>query len=220
MPKKKKEVLVSESSESDSESSESEEEQVSEEEVSEEPVVVETDVKLEEKSKKKKETNFENAFDELIKITSELSAAQTQLVEVNKTTLKLQQVIKKLNKKLSNCGKELKKQHDKAVKKASKEKRKRKTPNTGGFNSPKEIPPILREYIGKELLPDDVKLLKRPAVLKLLNQAFIRDHVKDGQIAVLNKKVAKKLGRKNKEKIEFRQFQTFLASFYKTAQSQ
>lgn len=219
MPKKKEKELVSESeSESDSDSSDSESEHSS----VEEETVETTDVKLEEsndnsKDKKvKKQVNFETVLDEQRQLLEQLETVQNNILELNKQQQKEHSSLKKIYKSLKRLDVVLEKHHAKDLKIASKERRKRKTPNTGGFNAKTEVPKILREYIGKELIPDDDVKLSRPQVLSLLNKAFKRDNLKDGQVTKLNKKVAKKLGRKKDEVIEFGEFQTFLASFYKT----
>ena len=134
--------------------------------------------------------------------------------EYQKEQNSYQSQLKKLYKKLAGLDKSIETLHNKEMKVASKEKRKRNKPNTGGFNKPDKIPDALRKYIGKDLLPDDVTELPRPKVLSLLNTKFKEDGLKDGHVTKLNKKAAKALGKDKGTEIKFSEYQTFLAGFY------
>ena len=124
--------------------------------------------------------------------------------------------IKRLNRDIAKKDKVTDKLHLKDIKVASKEKRKRTKPNTGGICEPREVPQVLRKYIGTELLPTDTKLMKRHEVCKLFHAALKRDQQKtDRKIVISKKSVAKALGVKKGTVVEFKDQPTFLASFYK-----
>lgn len=165
--------------------------------------------------KKKIQKSYIDYNEERIVLIKERNDEQTILFELIKKCMQQNMTIKKLNNKINMIDNSLVKSHKKEVKVASKEKRKRITPNTGGFNKETEIPKILRSYIGKEILPDNILKLARHKVLHLLTLALKRDKLKDGKITTINKKAAKKLGVKNGMIIQFEEHQTFLASFYK-----
>ena len=136
--------------------------------------------------------------------------------EYTKSILANNREIKRINKEISKKDKVTDKIHIKDIKVASKEKRKRTKPNTGGICEPREVPQVLRKYIGTELLPDNNVLMKRHEICKLFHAALNRDKQKnDRKIVISKKSVAKALNVKKGTVVEFKDQPTFLASFYK-----
>lgn len=112
---------------------------------------------------------------------------------------------------------QMSKAHDDEVKKARKEKPKRKGNMNGGFCKEKPVPLVLTQYLGLE--PD--VMLKRIEVMSMLNKKFKDAGLKNGQNSTLDSETAKALGKKEGRVIEFGNFQKFLKEFYvEEAQSQ
>ena len=105
------------------------------------------------------------------------------------------------------------KAHEEEVKKATKEKPKRKGNKEGGFNKPKLLPPVLIKFL--KLEPGT--LLPRPAVMKMMNNALKEKGLKEGQDTTLDAATAKALGKESGRVIGFKEFQSFLKEFYNEA---
>lgn len=103
--------------------------------------------------------------------------------------------------------------HDAEIKKATKERPKRKGNKDGGFNKETPVPPTLIKFLGLE---DGIKMA-RPKVMSLLNSSFIAKGIKQGQITTLDPATAKALGKEKGRVIEFTAFQSFLKEFYQEA---
>ena len=198
--------------------SDSEDESVSDNEsvVSEEEVVEEQDIQVTVKKVTKQKLSYSDVKESIIELRAKRDLLLEENDEFNKSILTNNKEIRRLCKEILKKDKILDKIHMKDLKLASKEKRKRTKPNMGGICEPREIPQTLRKYIGKEMLPDDIKLMKRHEVCKLFHAALKRDkQKKDRDILISKKSVAKALGVEKGTTIQFKDQPTFLASFYK-----
>ena len=123
----------------------------------------------------------------------------------------LQSKIKKIKKEFQSIKKKLPKTYDNEIRKAKKEKRKRKGPNNGGFQLKKKVPKKIQLYLNLE---ENIELT-RPEVVHLMNEKFKSTGERNGKKIILNKNTAKHFGLgKKKFLIEFSGFQTFIAKLY------
>ena len=202
--------------ESDTSDEEVDEPEVDEPEVDEPEVVEPEVVQVNVKKITKQKLTYYDIKDSI----TELRTKRDILIEENdeyiKNILINNREIKRINKEITKKDKVVDKIYIKDIKVAGKEKRKRTKPNTGGICEPREVPQILRKYIGKELLPDTDLLMKRHEVCKLFHAALNRDKQKsDRNIVISKKSVAKALCVEKGKIVEFKEQPTFLASFYK-----
>lgn len=140
---------------------------------------------------------------------NKLDLEQDDLInEIFDKTKKIKSEKKKLNRSISNLDKKLTNIIEKEKLQATKEKRKRKGPNNGGFNKKSQVPKTLRVYLNLE----EDKLTTRPELIHLFNEKIKKDGFRDGKKIILkNKKVAKLFGKKKNYVIEFSKLQTFIA---------
>ena len=117
---------------------------------------------------------------------------------------------KKVERELFNLTKRLPKLQQSELATASKQKRKRKGPNNGGFNKSVPVPKILVKYLNL----DEGTELSRPKVMSLLSTKFKEKGLKDGKKIILDKKAAKVFGKKSGYVIEFKDQQPFLKEIY------
>ena len=168
-----------------------------------------------ENSKKtKKVITFSEEFSKLEKLRTEeveYRSDKDKLIKAHEEKLKeLNTKLKKNSIDQKNIITSLQSIHNKEIKVASKEKRKRTSKNTGGFNRQERVPKTLLEYLGLE----EGTMLPRPQVVHLLSEKFKKEGLKNGQVVELDKKNAKKLGKEKGYRIEFKDNQPFVASFY------
>lgn len=210
MPKKSEKKHYIES-ESENESVSDNESDMSDEEVVESQVV---QVKVKKITKQK--LTYSDVKDSITDLRTKRDLLMEENDEYTKSILSNNREIKRINKEIAKKDKITDKIHSKDIKVASKEKRKRTKPNTGGICEPREVPQVLRKYIGKDLLPDSSLLMKRHEICKLFHAALNRDKQKtDRKIVISKKSVAKALNVKKGTVVEFKDQPTFLASFYK-----
>ena len=198
--------------------SESENESVSdnESEMSDNEVVKPQVVQVKVKKITKQKLTYSDVKDSILDLRTKRDLLMEENDEYTKSILANNREIKRINKEISKKDKVTDKIHIKDIKVASKEKRKRTKPNTGGICEPREVPQVLRKYIGTELLPDNNVLMKRHEICKLFHAALNRDKQKnDRKIVISKKSVAKALNVKKGTVVEFKDQPTFLASFYK-----
>ena len=198
--------------------SESENESVSdnESEMSDDEVVKPQVVQVKVKKITKQKLTYSDVKDSILDLRTKRDLLMEENDEYTKSILANNREIKRINKEISKKDKVTDKIHIKDIKVASKEKRKRTKPNTGGICEPREVPQVLRKYIGTELLPDNNVLMKRHEICKLFHAALNRDKQKnDRKIVISKKSVAKALNVKKVTVVEFKDQPTFLASFYK-----
>ena len=193
-------------------------EEVQVEEVNED--ITELKVESDESTKKvKKVVAFSEEYGKLETLRTEeveLRSEKDKLVKLHEEKLKeLNSKLKKNRVEQKNIFERLPTLHNKEIKVASKEKRKRNGKNTGGFNKEVPVPKILANYLGLE----ENTMLARPQVMHLLSEKFKKENLKDGHKTVLDKKNAKKLNRTEGYEINFKDNQSFLASFYNSDNS-
>jgi|SaaInlStandDraft_1057018.scaffolds.fasta_scaffold68446_2 hypothetical protein len=124
---------------------------------------------------------------------------------------KLKTVYKNLKQEIKTSNRELKK--------ASKNKRKKSKPNKSGINEPRDIPAILKKFIGNQILETyndykNDKKLSRSKVFSAFHKKMNQEGCKDGQKLVINAKVAKALKLKKGAEYMLREHQKLLSSFY------
>ncbi len=187
---------------------------------SEEEETTQTD----DKKKQKKLTTHE--------LYNEISQRFSQLVKIDETFMEKEKEFEKEQKEFNTSRKKIMRELDGFMKRfekaftseVGKKKKPRKTENAGkgGFNKQADVPEVLRKYIGLD--EDDKK--SRPEVTKLLNEKFKEaglmktkkdDNDKEIKIIVLDKATAKKLHRKEGDEIRNKDIQTFIAQFYREA---
>lgn len=178
----------------------------------------------EEKKKQKKLTTHE-LYNEISQRFSVLVKADEAFVEKEKEFEKEQKEFNSSRKKIMRELDGLMKRFEKAfTSEVGKKKKPRKTENAGkgGFNKQTDVPEVLRNYIGLD--KDDMK--SRPEVTKLLNEKFKEaglmktkkdENDKDIKVIILDKATAKKLKRKEGDEIRNKDIQTFIAQFYREA---
>jgi hypothetical protein len=178
----------------------------------------------EDKKKQKKLTAHE-LFNEISDRFSMIVKADEAFVEKEKEFEREQKEFASSRKKITREIDGLLKRFEKAfTSEVGKKKKPRKTENAGkgGFNKPSDVPEVLRKYIG--IGEDEQKT--RPEVTKLLNEKFKEaglmktekdENDKEIKYIILDKATAKKLGHKDGEKIRNKDIQTFIAQFYRKA---
>ncbi len=178
----------------------------------------------EEKKKQKKLTAHE-LYNEISQRFSVLVKADEAFIEKEKEFEKEQKEFNSSRKKTMRELDGLMKRFEKAfTSEVGKKKKPRKTENAGkgGFNKQTEVPEVLRNYIGID--KDDMK--SRPEVTKLLNEKFKEaglmktkkdENDKEIKVIVLDKATAKKLKRKEGDEFRNKDIQTFIAHFYREA---
>jgi len=172
----------------------------------------EEDEKQESKEKKAKKsylelsTEFGNCNAKIKLVDSEISEIEKQLKTLEKNKHELERTRNKVHVLMDKA-------HDDEVKKATKEKPKRKGNKEGGFNKPKLVPPVLCKFLKLEA----DTLLPRPAIMKMMNNAFKEKGIKEGQDTTLDAATAKALGKESGRVIGFKEFQSFLKEFYNEA---
>jgi hypothetical protein len=174
-----------------------------------------TDNKLKKKIK-------ESFNDNLIQLNELLVTIKTLDDEIDLIDKEYKLKIKKKNqilKQFISRFKNIQKMYTDDVATALKTKPKRKSSNNG-FIKPNPVPEILRKFLN---LTDDV-LLPRPTVSRLLNAKFNELGLKKGQNTQLSEEVCNILKLNyddyNEVDIKLTSFQTFLATFYKSAEHQ
>ena len=172
----------------------------------------------EEEKPKEKEKKAKESYDELAKRFKELISNKK---DVQKKIADNQLEHKKFQTEANGYDREMKKlldllekAHGDDVTRARKEKKSNRKGNAnGGFNAPKPVPELLRNYLG---LTEDT-LLKLPQLMSRFNSKLVSSGQKDGQTAILNEKTLKALGLANDDgprKIKFTEMMHFLAGFY------
>lgn len=180
----------------------------------------------EDKKKQKKLTSHE-LYSEISQRFSALVKADDEFIEKEKEFVKEQKEFNSSRKKIMREIDVYMKRFEKAFSsEVGKKKKPRNTENAGkgGFNKQTDVPEVLRNYIGID--EDDKK--SRPEVTKLLNEKFKEcglmktekdENDKEIKYIILDKTTAKKLKRKDGDKIRNKDIQTFIAQFYREAQT-
>lgn len=149
-----------------------------------------------------------NGVEELDLIDTELKELRQSYLDNEKELLKKKT---KLFKDIQNNKKKLYSQFDREIIHASKEKRKRKGPNTGGIMKVKSWPKVFMDYMELDI---EIKMT-RPQLVSSLNEQFKKDGFRHGKDIKLDKKTAKlfnkKVGKDGKYLITFRGLQTFIS---------
>jgi hypothetical protein len=162
---------------------------------------------------KKAKKSFQELFNDFEKLSTDIKSVDAEVSEMEKNLkMKVKQKYD-LERQRSKVFAQLGKSHEEDVKKALKEKPKRKGNKDGGFNKEVPVPPKLIKFLDLE---DDVKM-SRPKVMSLLNDKFKLLKLKEGQSTTLDKDTAKYLGKEKGRVIEFTAFQSFLKEFYDEA---
>jgi len=162
---------------------------------------------------KKAKKSFQELFNDFEKLSTDIKSVDSEVSEMEKNLkMKVKQKYD-LERQRSKVFAQLGKSHEEDVKKALKEKPKRKGNKDGGFNKEVPVPPKLIKFLDLE---DDVKM-SRPKVMSLLNDKFKLLKLKEGQTTTLDKDTAKHLGKEKGRVIEFTAFQSFLKEFYDEA---
>jgi hypothetical protein len=180
----------------------------------------------EDKKKQKKLTAHE-LYNEISQRFSIVVKADEAFAEKEKEFEREQKEFNSSHKKIMREIDGFMKRFEKAfTSEVGKKKKPRKTENAGkgGFNKQTDVPELLRKYIG---IDDDDKK-SRPEVTKLLNEKFKEaglmktkkdDNDKEIKVIILDKATAKKLKRSEGDEIRNKDIQTFIAQFYREAQS-
>ncbi len=178
-------------------------------------------------SDKQKKLNAHELFSELSKQIALITEADIAFLEKEKEFEKEQKEHKSNHKKTMREIENLMKRFEKALNSEISKKKPRKTENAGkgGFNKQTDVPEVLRKYIG--INKDELK--SRPEITKLLNAKFSEaglmttekdeESGKEIKMIVLDKATAKKLNRKEGDKIRNKDIQTFIAQFYRESNS-
>jgi hypothetical protein len=196
------EVIVDDS---DNESDDSELESGSEEEQ-------EADEDKKQKEKKAKKS-FQELSDEFETLSAAIKVKKGEVNEGYKALKSKEKDMYDLERQQAKIYTLMAKAHDEEVKKAQKEKPKRKGNKDGGFNKETPVPPKLIKFLGLE---DDIKM-SRPKVMSAMNDKFKDLKIKEGQTTTLDAATAKALGKEKGRVIEFTAFQSFLKEFYSEA---
>jgi DNA repair exonuclease SbcCD ATPase subunit len=149
-------------------------------------------------------------IDALTKQEQELDSEIKTHKEKQNALEKKRNAIKKSKNKLIGL---LPKAHIDGCNIARKEKKKRTNSSKSGILNILPVPPILIKFLE---IPEN-SLMERPKVFSLLNNKFKDLKLKHGQETILDEKTAKLFGLKEGHKIEFKQYQTFLAKIYTDA---
>ena len=169
------------------------------------------DEKKMKKSKEKK--SFTDLATEFEKLSDEIKTVENEIRETEKEMKTKEKKKYDLERQRAKTFAQLNKSHEDDVKKALKEKPKRKGNKDGGFNKELPVPPKLIKFL--EL--DDGIMMSRPKVMSLINDKFKAEGLKQGQTTTLDLKNAKLLGKEKGRVIEFTGFQSFLKEFYEEA---
>lgn len=185
----------------------------SEEEYSEEEVEAVSGDEIKKTKEKKPKESFQDLTSKLLQLTTAIKVIDSHISDIEKNLNAKEKERNDLERQRNKIFSLLDKSHEDDIKRAQKEKPKRRGNKDGGFNKELPVPPKLVKYLG---LDNDVKM-SRPKVMSMLNNKFKEDGLKDGQKTTLNKDVAKILGQKTGRTIEFTEFQSFLKEFYEDA---
>ena len=169
------------------------------------------DEKKMKKSKEKK--SFTDLATEFEKLSDEIKTVENEIRETEKEMKTKEKKKYDLERQRAKTFAQLNKSHEDDVKKALKEKPKRKGNKDGGFNKELPVPPRLIKFL--EL--DDGIMMSRPKVMSLINDKFKAEGLKQGQTTTLDAKNAKLLNKEKGRVIEFTGFQSFLKEFYEEA---
>lgn len=166
---------------------------------------------------KENKNDYESLYDKIMK---NFDRIDTMNNDINDKVRELNDYIKNVNKNKKDIFKELKKDLsviDKLYKKnLSNIPKKRKKQNViQGFNNLEPIPKEIKEYCGNLISPE-INIASRPFVISALHKAFKRDNLKIGRDTILDKKASKILKREEGYKIQFHEYQKFLASYYRS----
>ena len=165
----------------------------------------------EKKSKEKK--SFAELATEFEKISDDIKTVETEIREAEKEMKAKEKRKLDLERQRGKIFAQFHKSHDDDVKKALKEKPKRKGNKDGGFNKELPVPPKLIKFLGLEA----GVMMSRPRVMSAINDKFKSEGLKQGQTTTLDAKNATLLGKEKGRVIEFTGFQSFLKEFYEEA---
>lgn len=166
------------------------------------------DMKLAKEKKTKK--SFDELHDDFEKNSADIKVKKGELNDLNKMLKAKEKEISDLERQQSKIWAQFSKAKEEDVKKAAKNKPKRKGNKEGGFNKPVPVPLILTKYLGIE----DGILMSRPKLMSAVTDKFKEEGLKKGQLTTLDAKAAKALGKDKGREIPFGGFQTFLAEFF------
>lgn len=199
---------------SDSESEADQEEQKLVEEDSDENDSASDDDESEEKpvKEKKNKESFESIHKKQEENIAMKKALHKKMVEHETEGKKMQREMNELEREGSKLHKLSLTAYQDGVNRARKERPKRTGNPNGGFNAPKPVPEVLRNYLG---LPDDT-MLALPQLMSRMNNKLSSTGQKDGQTANLTEKTLKALGLPHSEprSIKFTEMMKFLSTFY------
>ena len=174
----------------------------------------ESDNEQEDGDKKGKEKKLKKTFQELASgfdnISADIKTTENEINEIEKNLKEKEKKRLSLERERAKIFSQMGKTHEEEVRKALKERPKRKGNKDGGFNKEIPVPPKLMKYLGLE---NDI-IMSRPKVMSMLNDKFKSEGLKEGQKTTLDAKAAKALGQEKGLVIEFTEFQTFLKKFY------
>lgn len=163
---------------------------------------------------KKQKTTVNELLLKQLDLLNKIRKCDSELIELEKEYEKSRKEIisnrKKKNRELYKLTKRLPKLQQNEIDTAKKIKRKRKGPNSGGFNKPLPIPKILIKYLN---LDANTKL-PRPKVMSLLSNKFKECGLKNGRKIIFDKSTAKVFGKDKGYVIEFKDQQPFLKEIY------
>ena len=178
---------------------------------------IESGSEEEDEKKQIKEKKAKKSFTELAtdfeKHSADIKTIEAEISEIEKSLKAKEKSRNDLERQRNKVYAQMGASHDAEVKKAMKEKPKRKGNKDGGFNKEQPVPPVLIKFLGLE---DGVKMA-RPKIMSLLNDSFKSKGIKQGQTTTLDPVTAKALGKEKGRVIEFTAFQSFLKEFYQEA---
>lgn len=168
---------------------------------------------LENKIKKEKKEKL--TFEQII---SDMKDCRLNITQNNEKIYKLEKEIKlfqdtnKYNEKqITKLLNFIDKAHEESINKAKKEKKKRTNSGRNGILKPLPVPPILAKF----LKINENDLLERTKIMSLLSTEFKNRGLKNGHVTILDKQTASELGVSEGYMIEFKNFHTFISSYYK-----
>ena len=201
-------------SDSDSESEADQEEQKLVEDNSDEDDSASDDDESEEKpaKEKKNKESFESIHKKQEENITKKKALHKKMVEHELEGKKMQRDMNELEREGSKLHKLSLTAYQDGVNRARKERPKRTGNPNGGFNAPKPVPEVLRNYLG---LSDDT-MLALPQLMSRMNNKLSSTGQKEGQTAILTEKTLKALGLPHTEplSIKFTEMMKFLSKFY------
>lgn len=157
---------------------------------------------------------FDKGANEYFELLDSFQEVQKEEVEILAKLKEVQAKRKKMFTEIKRSFTKLNKTKSDVLRKALKQKRKRKGGTSGGFNAEKPVPGPLIKYL--EL--DDGTELSRPKVVSLLHKKFSEKGLKDEDNrhnTVLDKEAAKILGGKVGQNINMlTDFQKFVKQIY------